>query len=172
MRSILLGLTQLWLGSNAETLWDGARLFSNLGISHLSCDNRTRSAACCVCKAIIRQIEGDLNATAEDHNVQVGFRMDGTKKMVPYKRSEQRITEVLEKVDEFWVCWNERCRKVYWKGPKYSSAHEMRKRRIPKYETIIGSPFCLFSCVYVSCVWVCGCVGVCVCVCVALWVCG
>jgi hypothetical protein len=81
---------------SGESIWNGARLFKNLGYTELSCDGRYRPAPCCVCKAIIRTLEADLDDTDDDYNVQVGFRMGGKKKRVPYRRSEQRITEVLD----------------------------------------------------------------------------
>ena len=32
--------------------------------------------------------------------------------------------KVLALVKEFWVCLDARCRKVFWRGPKYASARD------------------------------------------------
>lgn len=30
--------------------------------------------------------------------------------------------KILVKVNEFWVCLNDKCRKIFWQGPKYKTA--------------------------------------------------
>jgi len=50
-----------------------------------------------VCKIAAQLIDHQINATTENHSIQVRFRID-EKHRVPYARSEIRLTEILDEV--------------------------------------------------------------------------
>ncbi|OQR86309.1 hypothetical protein ACHHYP_10678 [Achlya hypogyna] len=77
--------------------WDHAKAFKKIGHNELACP-APQSAACCLCWNIVGEIELQLNATANDHEMDVVFRISEEKKQIPYSRSEGRILEVLDAV--------------------------------------------------------------------------
>eukprot|EP01052_Picozoa_sp_SAG31_P023841 SAG31_NODE_1990_length_6714_cov_43.804384_3_plen_110_part_00 len=41
-----------------------------------------------------------------------------------HKNAHQVPASVLSVVDEFWICLDDRCSKIFWEGPKFGVAHQ------------------------------------------------
>ncbi|CAK4077555.1 unnamed protein product [Aphanomyces euteiches] len=78
--------------------WDHSKTFNKLGLNELACESESKPTSCCLCQTFMHDIETHLNATENDHAMDVVFRISEEKKQIPYSRSEARILEVLESV--------------------------------------------------------------------------
>ncbi|ETV66629.1 hypothetical protein H257_16936 [Aphanomyces astaci] len=104
----LTGVADAWV----KRRWDHSRSFKKLGLTDLTCPTShvantddtavttppSLPASCCLCQTFMQRIETNLNATENDHEMDVVFRISEEKKTIPYSRSEGRILEVLESV--------------------------------------------------------------------------
>ncbi|KAF0690876.1 Aste57867_17785 [Aphanomyces stellatus] len=102
MRVWLIVAAMAAVGTDAwvKRRWDHSKAFKKLGLEELSCAAAAdpQPSSCCLCHTFMHDIERHLNATENDHEMDVVFRISEEKKQIPYSRSEGRILEVLESV--------------------------------------------------------------------------
>ncbi|TDH70901.1 hypothetical protein CCR75_008556 [Bremia lactucae] len=99
MKAVAFAVAAILPGARGWTdRWDYSQRFAIAGHAQLYCDGENQLASCCICKAIVNEVETQLNNTQNDYVMEVVFRISEEKKQIKYSRSEVRILDVLDDI--------------------------------------------------------------------------